>query len=80
MSNGSIWSIDKTCQVLTLLVDLGVMAMKGYSAFPKAPALLESQSLVSYAGHSLVESYPSEDMQSVYSTTPADCDTAVRGM
>ena len=22
-------------------VDLGVMAMKGYSAFPKAPALLE---------------------------------------
>ena len=23
-------------------VDLGVMAIKGYSAFPKAPALLES--------------------------------------
>ena len=31
-------------QVLPLRarVDLGAMAMKGYSAFPKAPALLES--------------------------------------
>ena len=32
-------------QVLPLQakVDLGVMAIKGYSAFPKAPALLELQ-------------------------------------
>ena len=28
-------------QVLSRMVDLGVMAKKGYSAFPKAPALLE---------------------------------------
>ena len=45
-------------QVLPLRarVDLGAMAMKGYSAFPKAPALLEpspSDCLVSYPGHSL---------------------------
>ena len=33
------------CQVLPLLarVDLGAMAMKGCSAFPKTPAILESQ-------------------------------------
>ena len=32
-------------------VELGAMAMKGYSAFPKAPA--PSDFLVSYPGHSL---------------------------
>ena len=39
----SIQPIDKRYQVLPLRarVDLGAMAMKGYSAFPKAPALLE---------------------------------------
>ena len=35
-------------------VDLGVMAMKGYTIFPKAPA---SDYLTSYLGHSLGESY-----------------------
>ena len=45
-------------QVLPLRarVDLGATAMKGYSAFPKAPALLgpsPSDCLVSYPGHSL---------------------------
>ena len=37
-------------------MDLGAMAMKGYSAFPKAPALLKLHTpifLVSYLGHSL---------------------------
>ena len=35
-------------------VDLGAMAIKGYSAFPKAPALLELHyQIVSYPGHSL---------------------------
>ena len=49
------------------------MAMKGYSAFPKAPALLEPQHcLVSYTGHSLGGSYPSAEKQSVYSTAPTD--------
>ena len=31
-----------------------------------------SYCLVSYPGHSLAESYPSADKQSVYSTAPAD--------
>ena len=36
-------------------VDLGAMAMKGFSAFPKAPVILEPHyhCLVSYPGHSL---------------------------
>ena len=44
------------------------MAIKGYSAFPKAP----SDCLVSYAGHSLGESYSSVGMQTAYSAAPAD--------
>ena len=54
----------------------GVMAMKRYSAFPKDPVLLEpyhQNYLVSYTGDSLGEgSYPSAEIQSVYSTDPAD--------
>ena len=48
------------CQVLPLRAreDLGRVAMKGYSAFPKEPAFLEpddrSAGLVSYPGHILV--------------------------
>ena len=54
---------------------LSAEAMKGYSAFPKAPVLLEPHIrlfYVSYPGHSLGETYPSSEMQSVYSTTPAN--------
>ena len=50
------------------------MAMKGYFAFPKAPVLLEPHfwlfSVIS--GHSLGGSYLSAEVQSVYSTAPAD--------
>ena len=56
-------------------VDLGVMAMKEYFAFPKAPVLLEPQ-------HEIVEChmqdiqggalYPSAEVQLVYSTVPTD--------
>ena len=56
-------------------VDLGVMAIKEYSTFPKVPALLKfspSDCLVSYPEHSLGDSYPSAEMQSVYSAAPAD--------
>ena len=53
--------------------DLGAMAIKGYSAFPKTIGL-SSGCLMSYPGHSLRgESYPSAEMQSVYSTAQADC-------
>ena len=55
---------------LRAIVDLGVMAKKVYSAFPKAPTLLEPHHcLVSYPGHSLEEFYPAAEMQSVYSTS-----------
>ena len=57
-------------------VDQGVMAMKGYSSFLKAPALLEPHHqifLMSYPGHLLVVgSYLSAEIHSVYSTAPAD--------
>ena len=57
-------------------VDLEAMAMTGCSAFPNAPALLEtsrSDCLVSYLGHTLrVGSYPSAEVDSVYSTAPVD--------
>ena len=58
-------------QVLPLRprVDLWAMAMKGYSVFPKTPAL---DYLVSYPGHSLGGSYPSAEVESVYSTAPVD--------
>ena len=41
------------------------MAIKGYSVFPKAPAL------VPYSRNSLEESYPFAEMQPVYSAAPA---------
>ena len=43
---------------LRVRVDLGAMAMKGYSAFPKAPAPLEPHSLRG-------GSYPSAEVQCI---------------
>ena len=72
-------SIQPIDQVLPLWarVDLGVMAMKGYSAFPKTLALLEPHhQIISYyiqdtrwRGGGLT---PSAEKQLVYSTAPAD--------
>ena len=57
-------------------VDLGAMAMKGYSAFPKVPALLEPHQQIVYCHIQdtrwRVGSYPSAEKQSVYSIAPAD--------
>ena len=53
------------------------MAMKGYSAFPKAPALLERHHQIVYCHIQDTRwggSYPSAEKQSVYSTAPADCE------
>ena len=49
------------------MVDLGAIAMKRYSAFPKAPAFVKSPSdnLVSYPEHSVVVSYSCAQMQLV---------------
>ena len=51
--------------------DLGAIALKGYSAFPKIPAL-RSDYLVSYPGHLLGEFYSSAEMQSVCLAALAD--------
>ena len=45
-------------------VDLGAMAMKGWSTFPKVSASLEPHHQIVY--------YPSPEVQLVYSTAPAD--------
>ena len=47
------------------------MAMKDYSAFPKAHAL-QLDCLLSYVGHLLRGSYASAEIQSVYSAVPAN--------
>ena len=62
MLNSSIWSIDKTLLGATTPSQSGsgVIAMKEYSTFPKAP------------GHLLGDSYLSAEMQSVHSTAPTD--------
>ena len=53
---------------LRVRVDLGAMAMKGYSVFPQSPSItgtLHSDCLVSYPGHSLGGGfYPSAEVQS----------------
>ena len=56
-------------QPLPVRVDQGAMAIKGYSAFPKASP---SDFFSIISGHSLVGSYPSAVKQSVYSAVPAD--------
>ena len=55
-------------------VNLGVMAMKRYSTFPKAQALLELHwRLFCVISRTIIgESYPFAKIQLVYSTTPAD--------
>ena len=52
---------------LWVRVNLGAMAMKGYSILPKA-----SDCLISYPGHSLERSYSSAELQLMYSTAPAN--------
>ena len=54
-------------------VDLGAMALKRYSAFPKVPALLEPHHQIVKCHIQLWGSYPSAEKRSVYSTVPADC-------
>ena len=56
-------------------VDFGVMAIKEYSTFPKAPALVEPHNEIVQCHIQVTHgggSYPSIEVQSVYSTAPAD--------
>ena len=50
-------------------VDLGAMAMKGCSAFPKAPVSMEPQLRTLIGGGG---SYHPTEVQSAYSTAPAE--------
>ena len=58
---------------LRVRMDLGAVAIKGYPVFPKAPALRKPhhQLFDVITGHSFEESYPSTQMQSMYSAAPA---------
>ena len=72
----SIWALHRILLVVTApgIVDLEVIAIKGYSTFPQISKSRASSSggLVSYPGHSLEIFFPSVQMQSVYSTAPVN--------
>ena len=82
MSNSSIWPIDRTLASATTPSQSGpgsnvnerVLRIPQSSSITGA---LQSDCLMSSTGHSLRESYPSEEMQLVYSTAPADWATKV---
>ena len=60
---------------LQVRVNLAAMAIKRYSAFPKASALPEPQHQIAYCHIKDTRwgvSYPSAEVQSVYSTALAD--------
>ena len=88
MSNNSIRSIDWTLsgattpgqsrpgsngneRVLHIPQSFRIRALPS-DALVSYPRHLSLDALVSYPGHSLVGSYPSAEMQSVYSTAPAN--------
>ena len=68
----SVWPIDSTLP--DARVDQGAMAIKRYSAFPKAPALLKTYyQNFSVISRTLVSGdLPLAEMQSVYSADPAN--------
>ena len=73
----SIWPIDKTLSDATTLGQsgLGSNGNEGVLYIPQSSSITwtsPSDCLVSYPGPSLRRSYPSAEMQSVYSTAPAD--------
>ena len=78
MSNSSIWLIDRTLPGTTTLSQSGPWS-DGKEEVLRSPqsssitGASPSDCLMSYPGHSLGRgSYPSAEMQSVYSTTPAN--------
>ncbi len=63
-------------------MNLGVMAIKEYSLFPEAPALLEPHLQIVWChdpGHLLGEFYPSSEKQLVYSAASAEWTTLLCG-
>ena len=77
MSNSSIWPIDRTLSGATIPGPSGPGSEGNVEVLHISPKsnLTEaspSDCLVSYPGYSLGETYPSVEIQSVYSATPAD--------
>ena len=73
----SIWPIDKTLSgaLTTGQSGPGSNDNEGILCIPLSSSITEvlpSDYLVSYTGHSLIESYPSSEAMSVNFTTPAD--------
>ena len=73
----SIWPIDRTLSGITTLGQSapGSDGNEGVFHIPQSSSVTEtspSDYLVSYLGHSLEEPYSSAEIQSVYSTAPAD--------
>ena len=77
MSNSSIWPIDRTLSGATILGQSGprINGNKGVLHISHSSSIIvvtPLDCLVSYPGHLLAkESYPSAEMQSVYSAVPA---------
>ena len=76
LSCSSIWPIDKTLTGATTPSQSGTgsNSNKGELHIPQSSktGTSPSYSFMSYSGHSLVESYHNAEMQSMYSTVPAD--------
>ena len=77
MQFSSIWPIDRTLSGVITPGQSGPGSDgdEGVLCIPQncsITGVTSSDCLVSYTGHSLKESYPSAEMQSVYSTAPAD--------
>ena len=73
----SIWAIDKTLSGATTPDQIGPGSdgNKGVLLIHQSSRITEaspSDCFVSYPGHSLEESYPSAELQSLHSTTLAD--------
>ena len=84
MQFSSIWPIDKTLSGATTQAHSGPWSNgnEGVHRIPQSSSITEaspSDCLVSYPGHSLGESYPSAEIQSVYSTGPANWACGVKG-
>ena len=77
MSNSSIWPIDRTLSgaITPGQSGPGSDGNKGVLRISQSTGVTgasPSDCLVTYPGHSLEESYPSAEMQSVYFTAPTD--------
>ena len=82
MSNRSIESIDRTLSGATSQDQSGPGSDGNEEILyiPKSSSIIRALPLdyfMSYPGHLLGESYPSAEMQSVYSTVPADWATSI---